>query len=228
MRFAPHWDALLMSEISLLRNKRSILTTYPDGYEAGGGLDSSIYTVISPLKFDLERVLSLMGLPRPVPREAAPPCPGAFASACFLFGPVQAFEDVPRSALISQYVEEFILSILLWSHGWNVYHPRRAILYHQWKKSHRSLNLFLESKLSSSFSQRLLVALEQPSGQLDDVLASMLPMGCERSASQFLERTQLNFKERTIGNSAGAGWYDESSASGDLSTAVLMARPFQP
>jgi len=133
MRFEPDWDRHLVEQWQATADPRALISSYPAAYEPPDTLHPCITRMVAK-GFNHDGVLSfnskiLTGV------ESAPPLPGAFISAGFLFGPAAALREVPYDPLLYFVGEEVSMAVRLWTHGWNPYSPNRVILYHWYRKS---------------------------------------------------------------------------------------------
>lgn len=127
-RFAPNWDEVLIAMWNSLNDEKAVLTGYPPEYSPDlpeekwgyAPLASNVYsfkdgiTHAKPIPFDqLDR-----------PRRAV------HVSAGFMFCPGSVIPSVPYDRNIYFLGEEMNMTLRLYTHGYNLYHPNKVVLYH--------------------------------------------------------------------------------------------------
>ncbi|MBP01442.1 MAG: hypothetical protein CMM25_01335 [Rhodospirillaceae bacterium] len=130
MTFIHHWDTIIIQDINRLRNRRVVLTCYPP---ASLPDDSTpVSSITQNWNFDHQNHIIAVGSILP----ATPgPQPGVFVSAGFLFFRSQPFlDEIPFDPNLKYLFqgEEILLSARLYTHGYTVYHPSRAICSHDY------------------------------------------------------------------------------------------------
>ncbi len=139
MRFRPGWDVYLLQTLQQTPTPaRSILTTYPIGYELPNQCPSDVRpTLLCPSTFDEHGIL------RQTARRAATvpelPLPSKLWASGFNFAPAAAWLEVPYdpSLRLLFFGEEISMAARLYTHGWDFYAPPETVLYHLWSRRHR-------------------------------------------------------------------------------------------
>jgi Rps23 Pro-64 3,4-dihydroxylase Tpa1-like proline 4-hydroxylase len=139
MRFEQGWDDLLIDMWKACGSEKSILTCYPPGFTPPDQLQKDWIFGMAAKHFDQHGILLMHGKPgfqtkNPLPNK---PIPGVFASACMFFGPSSIIKDVPYDPNLYFFGEEISLAVRFWTHGYDIYHPNRLVIYHDWDRTKR-------------------------------------------------------------------------------------------
>lgn len=145
MRFARNWDEALLNNITKCPvPQKSVLSTYPPPITDSTLIPVSGPILLRPTHFDDDGMLRIKGvtIDAPVPSQA--PLSHMFVAAGFLFAPSQIIRDCPydKSLECLFFGEEIILSLRLWTIGWNIYSPWSSngygtVCWHKWDRSYR-------------------------------------------------------------------------------------------
>lgn len=134
-RFELHWDETLLEMWKMCRNKKALITAHAHPYRNLKNLKkwicgtSVVRGNIIPgiLNTQIKKLYSISSPP-------AEPFKGAFISAGYLFGPSKIIKDVPYDPYIYFFGEELSLAARLWTHGYDIYHPNKICIYHDWER----------------------------------------------------------------------------------------------
>jgi hypothetical protein len=137
MRFEPGWDELLLSMVAAVPSEKAIISTYPSGYLPPDTRRRESMFAMGAKEFRPDGILLMQG--RFIAPAAAPakPLPGAFISGAFCFGPSAWLREVPYDPHLYFFGEEISMAVRLWTHGYDIYHPHRQVLYHLWSREGR-------------------------------------------------------------------------------------------
>ncbi len=214
MRFEKGWDALLLATWLHCRDPKAVLTAYPAGYQPDGDLQQGVFHGMAAKEFDADGILLFTGRPRFVDGSAAPkaPHPGAFISANFLFGPSDYARDVPYDPSVYFFGEEISLSVRLWTHGYNIYHPNRALLYHYWDRSSRATHFsdhsgWREVDRASKARIRALLGVPAQEGDPPTIDLGCYGLGEIRSLPEYEQWSGIQFAAGVIAASAANGQF---------------------
>ncbi len=230
MRFEQGWDALLLSVWLHCRDPKAVLTAYPAGYLPDGEIQTGVFHGMAAKEFDKNGILLFTGHPRFVDGISVPPRPrdGAFVSANFLFGPASIAREVPYDPFLYFFGEEVSLSVRLWTHGYNIYHPNWSILYHFWDRSLRSTHFddhpnWLENDRSSKSRVRALLGIPAHEGDPPQLDFAEFGLGEARSLADYERWSGISFADLSIAASARQGQFPApaSSAFNVLARTVL-------
>jgi hypothetical protein len=137
MDFDPHWDSTLRSQAQALQegSRGAVLSSYPNafGFENGqpvrkGVTQKVLAHVVKPNEvFEAEHlVLHFEG--HPVEQDTA--VRGFHAGAGCLFAPGRFAYAFPYDPWFYFHGEEQALSLRLFTHGWDIFHPPGLPIYH--------------------------------------------------------------------------------------------------
>lgn len=133
MRFANGWDTLLYDQLNRCGSSKPLLTTYPPAYTPPDNCLDDQPTFLSALRVAptghiVQRAFVIN--PRPtVPR------PSAFVAAGFIFGRADWVREVAYDPHLYFYGEESVLAARLWTHGWDMFGPTEAIIWHYYNRA---------------------------------------------------------------------------------------------
>jgi len=152
LMFAEHWDDKYRAELQATRNyPKSILSSYPPGFDAvtdGKVKESNGARLCVCMTRDLDpnpiiRINTGTGYHGNEPRPTEIP----FIAAGFFFAHASFLVDVPFDPYMPWLFmgEEIALSMRAWTHGWNVYAPRKNLIAHQYRPGRMGLPKYWES-----------------------------------------------------------------------------------
>ncbi len=139
MRFAPGWDRELISILQACPSDRPVLSTYPSAYTPPHDLDDTTHSIVITAKeFDDAGILifgsrTLDGVDR-----IDTPIPAAFVAGGYIFARAEIIGDVPYDPNIYFWGEEISLSARLWTWGWDLFHPGKVLIYHDYTGTNRT------------------------------------------------------------------------------------------
>lgn len=133
MRFEEGWDEALLQ---MLRDcpGRSVLTTYPPGFTPPRTLVRNHFPKPTANKFDDNRILIFGSFAYTDVDLPAKPMQHAFLAAGFVFAPSSIISEVPYDPLLYFNGEEASMAARLWTHGYDLYAPNRAVIYHNYER----------------------------------------------------------------------------------------------
>ncbi len=209
MRFAPDWDVRLLAQLGACPSPRALLTAYPPAYEPPDTLLSDQPAFLAAKGFDERGVLMQQGLLEPRP---AAPKPTAFLAGGFLFGPAGWIQDAPYDPQLYFHGEEITLAARLWTHGWDLFGPTEALVWHFYDTTVRPRHWQDHAKWDER--NRLALArmrqlLRMPA-EAGDATADLtgFDLGSVRSLRQYQRMAGVDFRKRTIAPHALAGDFD--------------------
>jgi hypothetical protein len=148
LQFAEHWDAKYIAESLATRNyPKSVLSSYPPGF-ANGVSESNGARLCSceTKKEDPNPIIRInvgVGYHGNEPRPTQIP----FIAAGFFFAHASFLTEIPFDPLIPWCFmgEEIALSMRAWTHGWDIYAPRKNLIAHQYRPGRMGLPKFWET-----------------------------------------------------------------------------------
>ena len=198
-RFIKDWDAVLVDMLNALPSpEQSILTTYPQGFELHEGgdktADGDLAAVLGPLvlkpwRFDDDGMLRLKSARQDNIAQA--PLKVAFCAAGFNFCNSDVFRRVayaPTEHLF--FGEETVLSVRLWTHGYDFWAPHRDVVYHRWDRSYR--NTFKADLKKRSKALKWVEDLLE--GRVEDGFS----LGKQRTVAEFEAMARLDFRGKRV------------------------------
>ena len=153
LQFANHWDAKYIAEIKATRNfPKSVLSSYPPGFTPG----TSDGTVVESKGARLCTCVTMVNEPNPIIRinsgrgysgDEPRPTQIPFIAAGFFFARSEFLRDIPFDPLLAWCFmgEEIALSMRAWTHGWDIYAPRKNLIAHQYRPGRLGLPKFWET-----------------------------------------------------------------------------------
>lgn len=152
MRFRGNWDAYLVALLEEARaglapGRRPVLTTYPLGYALPDQVPRDTRaTLLVPRGHGPEGVLRQVGsvvVPAASSGSGASPntlpLPCLLWAAGFSFSDCSVLHDCPYDPLLPRlfFGEEASMAARLFTHGYDLFAPPQAVLYHLWTRAHR-------------------------------------------------------------------------------------------
>lgn len=141
-RFAEHWDDILVKDFEQCDSSRPILSTYPGSYYPETGK----YATKAPNKIVLSRFDHKGSLKRyPLGYKANSdlrPIPARMIAAGFLFAQGQFCEDIAYDPEMYFAGEELSLTVRGFTHGYDIFHPQRNILWHEYVRESKPKHWF--------------------------------------------------------------------------------------
>lgn len=216
LQFAVEWDEKYRNEVKATKNfPKSILSTYPPGFNPGNG-----NTVTESNGSRLCNCSTNARDPNPIIRintngryrgDEERPTQIPFVAAGFFFARAEFLIEMPFDPFIPWVFmgEEIALSIRSWTHGWNIYAPRKNLIAHQYRPGRMGLPKFwgsvgrlygrpgMNNKLQGPLIKRLKYLAGYPDATLERMKAENIEyalididkygVGEVRSLEQYLE-----------------------------------------
>jgi hypothetical protein len=130
-RFIQNWDEELISMWESMNDPYAVLTTYPSDYYPNLPEEKWVKT---PYVIHTHSILDgkTQQRPRVLPNweDIKSPIRAIHLAAGFVFSIGQMIKDVPYDPNLYFIGEEMNLSIRLYTHGYNLYHPHKIIIWH--------------------------------------------------------------------------------------------------
>ncbi|MEJ2061519.1 MAG: GlcNAc-transferase family protein, partial [Gammaproteobacteria bacterium] len=243
MRFAPHWDQILIEELQRCDSEHAVLSCYPPDYRpeqeqkrsADDQHDAIVMVVGSVLEGGIPRFAGHLLSATP-----SRPLRGLFAAAGFHFGPGHLIENVPTDPAYYFNQEEAALAVKLWTHGYDIYSPTRQVIFHQYMnlphgEARRPLHWEDHDNWGAIHKQgveRLLHILNVESASNLDALRDIehYPLGSQRSLNEFMRLSGIDFSSADKTSRAANGefiaelnpWFspDQATAAPSIRTVI--------
>lgn len=153
LRFAPEWDRLYAEEVKLAKSyPKAILSSYPPGFSEGdppykGGSKGTRLCTCTFSDSDVEHKILRINTGNQCYGEEEAPSQIAYIAAGFFFARAEFLTDVPFDPYLPWCFmgEEIALSLRAWTHGWDIYAPRKNLIAHQYRPGRMGLPKFWEN-----------------------------------------------------------------------------------
>lgn len=152
LEFYAHWDDLYTNELKAAKSfPKSILSSYPPGFQVeNGGIlenDPSPGARLCTCEFstsDVEEKIIRINTGVGYRGDEEQPTQVPFIAAGFFFAPAGFLVDVPFDPYMPWCFmgEEIMLSMRAWTHGWDIYAPRKNWIAHQYRPGRMGLPKF--------------------------------------------------------------------------------------
>jgi hypothetical protein len=229
MRFEKHWDEKLIAMIRQCPGDHAVLTTYPMGFTPPREITGAgMVTKIVAKEFDTHRILIFGNISVPEGEAPAKPMLGAFLGGCFFFGPSSIIPAVPYDPDLYFFGEEASVGARLWTHGYDLYAPNRAVIYHDWSRQGRRLH-WDDSSEWGRLTERAYARVRHLFGTERSTDPAVLRdldaygFGTERSLADYERFTGISFRDCTISDRAKSFYFPYLTKEEGQATAI--ARP---
>ncbi len=140
-RFAPGWDGALIAMAEAAPSARPLITTYPTGFTLpDSGIRNQVPWQMGFGRWSPEGIPLFQPVPIPGWADLERPLRARFLGACFVFTRSQWAADVPYDPDIYFSGEEITLAIRSFTAGYDLFHPHRTLIWHEWSRSYRPLH----------------------------------------------------------------------------------------
>lgn len=137
-RFAPHWDETLIEMMKLTGSPKPLLTAYTASFDPDNdrALDPTPYMMV-PERFTSDGII--LFLPSEIPgwQKLHKPIPARFVSGHFFFTYGQHCREYKYDPNIYFAGEEISLSICSYTLGYDLFHPHRNPVWHEYSRQYR-------------------------------------------------------------------------------------------
>ena len=232
MRFEQGWDEMLLSMWKDCGSEKAVLTCYPPAFTPPDKMESKWIFGMSAKEFDIYGIFLMLGAPsfEVGVNEPSRPLLGAFASANTLFGPSSMIRDVPYDPELYFFGEEISMAVRLWTHGYDLYHPNRLFIYHDWyrwkRPTHFGDNKDWQKANEISFGRvKHLLNIERSN---DPVVLHDLDkygLGNVRTLEQYQEYSGVDFAQRQIQPHSYKGNFSFAKARPELTQDIIVNLP---
>lgn len=240
LRFAPEWDRLYIEEVKAAKSyPKAILSSYPPGFNEGdppyqGGSTGTRLCTCTFSDSDVEHKILRINTGNSCHGPDGAPTQIAYIAAGFFFARGEFLVDVPFDPFLPWCFmgEEIALSLRAWTHGWDIYAPRKNLIAHQYRPGRMGLPKFWENtgrvfgrpgpgfntKLQTITIQRIKYMVGYTESTQEElqkhdwnvVLTDFehYGPGDVRSMKEFLEHTSIDVKNYRCGH---IGWCNDCS-----------------
>ena len=144
MRFARHWDLMLIDQLRRCGEEKALLSGYCMSYNEyfDEPWDSDVFTDQAQCRAIIETVDGYLGdgitpfLQGAVRKDShGEPVRGAMVCGHFLFGPAGIDREIPYDPHMFYVGDELPMALRYFTHGYNVYHPGICCVYHLYERA---------------------------------------------------------------------------------------------
>lgn len=216
MRFEQDWDETLLEMLAACPSEKPALTAWLPNYvppdkkeKPTGGFHMCVAERIGEAHDPQILHLGKRMLPAAMVRDKVLPTP--FWVGNFLFVRSAALQEVPPDPHIYFWGEELSYSARLWTHGYDLFHLNRVVMYHFWHRFEAAKDEKIYRDRKSPRNQRSLARLRAllHLGQTKDEAAlrdlARYGLGTARSLDAFLAFAGLDLKKGLISDKAKKG-----------------------
>lgn len=199
-RFIQGWDTRLIDQAALTESSLPLVTTYPSAFSPGREADApEQVTQIDFHRFTKEGVI--LTRPRIIFDPPRTPIQARFVAAGFLFAPGRFVNDVCYDPELYFIGEEITLAVRAFSHGYDLYHPVKHILWHEYTRPHRPRHWDDHTSASGvglSWDQRDAVSLAKISRFLANPEIDRYQLGSARTFGEYEAYAGISFRNRRV------------------------------
>ncbi len=230
-RFEPGWDDTLIELLETLPTKKAVLTAWLPDYQPPDNrqkLDGKLPVVtINRLgERNDPQIIHLVSILQPQDKFTAPFLTCSWVGN-FMFARAEVLKEVPPDPHIYFWGEELNYSARLWTHGYDIYHLDRVVLYHHWNRLDvRDEQLYRNRQAERnmrSFARNLHVLGLHPA-QDETVLEDIerTPLGTARSLADYFSFIGVDMTRGNVAMHARIGQFgvrDEARDAADTARA---------
>ena len=209
-RFVPGWDAELRRQLEPL-GPMAVLTTYLPHYDPGVALDPDpAPVVLGADRFEPDGTFMYAPLVLDGDDRPTQPVLARFYSAHFACSRGSFLEDCPHDPELYFNGEEITLSVRAFTHGYDLYHPHKPVVFHRYGTEGRPIHWDDHDDASPTAAWRL----DQLAKARVRALLGMDPatidhgrygLGTRRSLADYERFAGVEFASRTIHDDARRG-----------------------
>lgn len=199
-RFAQNWDAKLIGQAALIERAKPVLTTYAAAFTPGAEAHArEQITIIGFDRFSKEGVV--LTKPGVIAEPPAIPSRARFISAHFLFAPGSFVREVPYDPELYFLGEEITLAVRAFTHGYDLFHPARHILWHEYTRANRTRHWddhTHEAGVNVAWHDRDTVSLAKVMRLLTEPWAGRDGVGRARTVAEYEKYAGVSFRHHRV------------------------------
>ena len=211
-RFVEGWDTKLIKMLTSLQKKghsKPLLTTYASSFDPDNDPSARVK---APWKMDFDRFIpegAVFFLPSVIEgwKDLKEPIPARFYSAHFAFTIGAFCEEVQHDPQYYFHGEEISIAVRAYTHGYDLFHPHRTIVWHEYTRKNRTKHWDDHSPhknktITKPWHQRNTEChlrnrkLFEMDGLTKDIDFGKYDFGTERTVREYEKYAGLNFKLR--------------------------------
>jgi hypothetical protein len=202
-RFIPAWDTALIDVLESIDSEKPLLTSYAPHYNPRKPKPPR--AVPWKIAFDQFSPDGRL-LTRPsfieTERDLVKPIPARFYSAHFAFARGAFCREVKHDPLLYFHGEEITIAVRAFTHGYDLFHPHKVIVWHEYTRSYRRKHWDDHDNGSEPWYARDLVARDRIAallGQQDPAIdLGEFGLGNARTLADYEHFAGINFKLRLV------------------------------
>jgi len=136
-RFADAWDSALIAMLKAVNRPKPILTSYAPAFDPARGTRDDRPYALKFGRFFNEGTVFVYPVGIDNCNELTAPLPARFFSAHFAFTHGVFCREVPYDPNYYFHGEEINMAVRAFTHGYDLFHPHRAILWHEYTRDYR-------------------------------------------------------------------------------------------
>jgi peroxiredoxin len=205
-------------ELKLCESEKPIFANYPAAYIPPNDL-KPINSAILQVAKQFNEQGSLRFTSRTLSKPTQKPLKGAFIAAGFLFSKGSLIKEVPYDPYMYFGQEEISLALRFYTHGWDVFSPRKNFIYHMYIKVGEDRKRVLQWEDNKDWTKQSQIGKKRfeylTSGEVSEKVEDYLVdiekygLGKVRTIKQFEEFTGINFLQKKVSEKGLKGWFIE-------------------
>ena len=244
-RFVEHWDQELITMYEHLKSKgheKPLLTSYAPSYNPK---NDPAERIEYPYKMNFDRFIpegAVFFLPAMIDnyKTMTEPIPARFYSAHFAFTTGLFVKEVPHDPELYFHGEEISITVRAHTWGYDLFHPHKTILWHEYTRSNRIKHWDDDSEwwkknTSSHLRNRKLFEMD---GLTKDIDFGVHDFGPKRTLEDYEQYAGISFKTRRVHkytlenklppNPLNADFHDESSFASAFTHCIELQKSVFP
>lgn len=198
MRFIENWDEEMLNMWKELSDSKAVLTTYPCEYYPDKPRDQwkTQPHIIHTYAFKNSETQQRPKTPKDW-RTRTEPYRARHVAGGFIFGSSSIIKDVPYDPEFYFSGEETALAVRLYTHGYNLYHPHKLLLWHYYGRKEQPKHWTDNKewgKLSSTAKQKLSCLL----GRNTNFDLGKYGLGNVRTLEDFQNYSGIDYKRNIL------------------------------
>jgi hypothetical protein len=203
-RFIKDWDLVLIKMLKDLEKEgynKPLLTTYCPAFIQQTGEKFSHATQMDFDRFTPEGALFFKSGLVPNWEEKTLPVPSRFISGHMIFVDGKFCKEVLYDPYYLFHGEEINLTVRAYTHGYDLFHPHRPVVYHEYSRSHRPRKCWDDDPLwgqQNSKSHLRNRKFFEMDGEKKDIDFEEFDLGSERTIEDYEEYSGVSMRRRSV------------------------------
>ena len=203
-RFSENWDIDLIDMLKDLKSegfKKPLLTTYCPAFIQQTGEMFHHATQMDFDRFTPEGALFFKSGLMPNWEDRKLPAPARFISGHMIFVDGKFCEEVIYDPHYLFHGEEINLTVRAYSHGYDLFHPHKPIIYHEYSRSHRPRKCWDDDPtwgFQNSKSHLRNRKFFEMDGEKKDIDFGEYDLGSDRTIEDYEEYSGVSMRRRSV------------------------------